>query len=253
MSKRVNIDQLITEIKSAATATGFVVETYGNMHGYPLLVCSRPDNGSIKQPKQIYVSSGIHGDEPAPPAALLQLLQDDLLPREHGTTLCPCMNPVGLAAGTRENADGIDLNRDFTNFQTLEICSHRHWIESHVAHLDLAIHFHEDWEAVGFYLYELNFHAHVSRAASILSAAKNHVPIETATHIDGHRARDGVIRPAQTQQRSGGFSEALYFQQRYGLLNYTLETPSDLPIEQRIAALKAGFLAAVSGLSIISE
>ena len=246
MSKRVNVDQLITEIKSAATAVGFTVETYGEVRGYPLLVCSRADDGSIKQPKQIYISSGIHGDEPAPPAALLQLLQEDLLPREHGTTLCPCMNPIGLAAGTRENADGVDLNRDFTNFQTLEIRSHRNWIESHVEHIDLAVHFHEDWEATGFYLYELNLDAHVSRAASILAAANNHLPIETATRIDGHRARNGIVCPTQNQQRPDGFPEALYFQKQYGSLNYTLETPSTLPIEQRIAALKAGFLAAVS-------
>jgi predicted deacylase len=249
MTNRVNVDQLLTDIKSAAKSAHFVVRTYGEAWGYPLLVCTRGADQAVEQAKQVYLSTGIHGDEPTPPQALLQLLQADSLPRNHHYTICPCMNPAGLAAGTRENPTGIDLNRDYTEFRSTEIRSHRDWIEANISHLDLALHLHEDWEAAGFYLYELNFNGHESKAAKILAAAAAHLPIETASRIDGHRARRGVIRPKHVPGLSDlpeGLPEAIYLQRRYPLLNYTLETPSALPMEQRIAALRAATAAVLS-------
>lgn len=245
MSNRVNVDQLLAEFRSTAQTAGFTVNSYGEAFGFPLLVGTRKADGNLEAAKDIYLSSGIHGDEPAPPMALIELLNNDALPKAHNIVICPCINPGGLAAGTRENPNGIDLNRDYTDFISDEIRAHRDWIETNVNSLDLAIHLHEDWEAKGFYLYELNFYEHRSRTAAIIAAAEHYLPIETASRIDGHRARGGVIRPPAIPDIPEGLPEAIYLQRRYKLLNYTLETPSELALEKRVAALRAAVLAAI--------
>lgn len=155
------------------------------------------------------------------------------------------MNPTGLDAGTRENKDRIDLNRDYSEFHSGEIRQHVAWVQRRIKALDLALHLHEDWEATGFYLYELNFGNESSLSKQILDAAQQHLPIETAEEIDGHPAADGIIRPESLPDVPEGLPEAIYFQKNFGGLNYTLETPSSLALPQRIAALKASICSAI--------
>lgn len=57
---------------------------------------------------------GIHGDEPSS-VLMLQRLAEELLERPPGrdTWIIPCVNPDGVAAGTKNNAADVDLNRNF--------------------------------------------------------------------------------------------------------------------------------------------
>jgi murein peptide amidase A len=54
----------------------------------------------------------IHGSEPAGLAVISQLRYLPLPPHVH-LWLVPTVNPDGLAAGTRQNAHGVDLNRNW--------------------------------------------------------------------------------------------------------------------------------------------
>jgi len=56
----------------------------------------------------------IHGDEPVS-QLVLERLADELIERPPGrdTWIVPCANPDGLVAGTRNNANDVDLNRNF--------------------------------------------------------------------------------------------------------------------------------------------
>ncbi len=245
MPNRVNVDQLLIDLRNAATAAGFEVQTYGQVNHWPLHGFIRRATGSHEGSRQVYISSGIHGDEPAGPLALLELIRSDALPRDCELWICPLMNPAGLAAATRENPQGIDLNRDYTEFASPEIAAHRQWVDQNIQSLDLALHLHEDWESKGFYLYELNFDGQPSRSPSILAAARQYLPIETARLIDDHPARGGIIRPESLPEVPEGLPEALYFQQHFGGINHTLETPSSLPIEQRVGGMQAAVLAAI--------
>lgn len=247
MLKRVNVDQFLIDLPVAARHSGFDTVAFGQIGDYPLFALIRKGTPSTldAEKRTIYLSAGIHGDEPAGPLALLELLQADALPRQHNYYLCPMLNPTGLVSGTRESAAGIDLNRDYRDFQSLEIQSHHAWVQSHIDSIDLALHLHEDWEATGFYLYELNLDDQPSLTPQILAAAKRHLPIETTTRIDGHRAKAGVIRPTTLPKIREGLPEALYFHNHFGGINYTLEAPSADPLEARVKALKAAVLAAI--------
>jgi predicted deacylase len=104
---------------------------------------------------RIYLSAGIHGDEPAGPLALLSLMEEGIFAAGVKWVICPALNPSGLANGSRDNHHGADLNRDYLTRTTKEVAAHAQWLESNPAP-DLFLSLHEDWETPHFYLYEIN-------------------------------------------------------------------------------------------------
>ena len=58
----------------------------------------------------------IHGDEPVS-QLMLERLADELVERPPGrdTWIIPCVNVDGMLAGTRNNANDVDLNRNFAS------------------------------------------------------------------------------------------------------------------------------------------
>lgn len=65
----------------------------------------------------ILIFGGIHGDEPTSPHVARQLIQTlqagPLPPSGVRVVVVPAVNPDGLARGSRSNARGVDLNRNF--------------------------------------------------------------------------------------------------------------------------------------------
>jgi hypothetical protein len=101
----------------------------------------------------VTISAGSHGDERAGVWALLSLVRDRLLDPRFCYRLWPCYNPTGFDAGTRRNAEGIDVNRSFgrgggSPEAKAVLTANRD------RSFALAIDLHEDCEADGFYLYE---------------------------------------------------------------------------------------------------
>jgi predicted deacylase len=241
-----SIKKLLNRLQEAGQCAGFRVEQFGQIDGYSLLAMTRPALKATDDAPHTYISAGIHGDEPAGPQAILELLEAQAFPLTHSFSLCPLLNPAGMAAGLRENPQGIDLNRDYGENQSPEIRAHSGWITKSIPRIDRALHLHEDWESEGFYLYELNFTGTPGLAAHLLAAARTHLPIETATEIDGRNARDGVIRPDTLPEIEEGDPEAIFIQKQFGGLNYTLETPSSADFRKRVDTLKAAVQSAIS-------
>ena len=227
---------LAARLEAAGRAEGFRIERFGEITGCPLLALTKRTPGP--RPR-IYLSAGIHGDEPAPPLALLELIEAGVFDARAVWFLCPLLNPAGFLRQTRENADGLDLNRDYKDLRSAEIRAHADWLRRQ-PNFDFTICVHEDWESKGFYLYELNPNHDPGLAEPMIDAVSKVCPIETAAVIDG-RAADapGIIRPVSDPLLRETWPEAIYLRAHHTGRSYTIESPSAFPLTQRIAALRA--------------
>lgn len=233
----------VARFEPAAVAAGFRVERFGEIAGCPLLAATKRTPGP--RPR-IYLSAGIHGDEPAPPLALLELMAAGIFDSRAVWFICPLLNPAGFIRQTRENADHLDLNRDYQDLRSAEIRGHAAWLRRQ-PNFDLTLCLHEDWESQGFYLYELNPHGRPSLAEPMIEAAAKVCPIDPATIIDG-RPIDvpGIIRPTSDPLMRENWPEAIYLRAHHTTLSYTIESPSAFPLAQRIATLRAAIEAALT-------
>jgi hypothetical protein len=220
-----------SRFEASARKAGFRPEPYGSINGYPLSAYTKRTAG---QYPRVYLSAGIHGDEPAPPYALLRLLESGVFDQRCTWFICPLINPVGFVQGTRENHSKVDLNRDYKGPLSTEVRDHIAWLKRQ-PNFDLIVCVHEDWESKGFYLYELNPENRPTLTQAMLDGARQHCPIDPATVIDGREiAEPGIIRPVSDPMLRETWPEAIYLRHFHGALVYTIETPSALPLEQRI-------------------
>lgn len=226
----IDISAVSRDIHQAALRAGWEWETFHeplNLRAYR--------RAAPEARLKLYLSTGIHGDEPSGPLAVLELLRQNEWPAHLDIRLVPCLNPTGFDLNTRENAEGTDLNRDYRNPQTGEIRAHVAWMERQ-PRFDLAIVLHEDWEANGFYLYELNPDGRPSLAPQVTREVGAVCPIETAAVVDSWPAAGGVIRPDVPPEARPQWAEALYLLVNKSRFGYTMETPSDFPLSIRVAA-----------------
>ena len=147
-------------------------------------------------PIKLGLFAGIHGDEPAGCAALVQFLTAlaDEPDRAAGYDLWvyPVVNPTGYEAGTRENRAGRDLNREFWrgSFQPevklLEA-------ELRDRRFDGVVTLHADDTSEGLYGYSHGRTLDDKLLQPALLAAERVLPRDRRPVIDGFAATEGVI------------------------------------------------------------
>ncbi len=227
--ERIDIDHVRREADRLARDRGWQSDTFLESPPLTLRAYRRPHASSRKN---LYLSTGIHGDEPSGPLAVLRLLEEDCWP-EANLWLVPCINPTGFDLNTRENARGVDLNRDYRHLKTAEVSAHVAWLEKQ-PRFDLTLVLHEDWEANGFYVYELNPLKLRSLAEDIVESVRGLCPIETCELVDNWPCKGGIIRPDVPPSERPQWAEALYLIVNKTSRSYTIETPSDFPLALRV-------------------
>lgn len=238
-----NPAEFTPRFEAAARKAGFKVGAFGKVLGHSLLGCTKRTPGP--RPR-VYLSSGIHGDEPAPPRAMLRLVEEGFFDDRCNWFICPLLNPTGFHHRTRENHAKVDLNRDYKSPQADEAQAHVAWLQRQ-PNFDLIICLHEDWESKGFYLYELNPENRPTLASTMIEAARALGPIDPDSVIDGRPISEpGIIRPISDPLLRETWPEAIYLRNFHSTLNYTIETPSALPLDQRIATQCAVVKAALA-------
>jgi hypothetical protein len=150
--------------------------------------------------------------------------------------ICPCLNPTGFSLNRRENADGVDLNRDYFHLRSAEIRAHVAWLNQQ-PNFDLTLCLHEDWESHGFYVYEVNPDHEPSLGEKMMLAVSKVCPIDLSTVIEDRPAQGGIIRPDLDPAKRPQWPEALFLVRNKTRHCYTLEAPSDFPLPTRVAAL----------------
>jgi len=197
------------------------------------LLCA--EIGDSRRPR-VAIAAGVHGDEPAGPWALLQLVERGELGPEFCYRLWPCTNPSGFSAQTRANADGIDVNRTFggegQSPEASAIVAANRAIT-----FALSIDLHEDCDSTGFYCYDYSGGT-LGRNAVAAVEAKG-LPIDAL----GCMTPDG----AQEALALGGLSYSLALA-RNGVRALTFETPSVSAWDTRIAMHATAVLSALNAL-----
>jgi predicted deacylase len=236
----IDIRAVLRDVETAAQQHGWTSEIFHLTPEFKWFALHRkPEGGSKEQAARIYISTGIHGDEPAGPLAGLRLLRENKWPPNAELLFCPCLNPAGFVLNRRENADGRDLNRDYRHLETAEVRAHIAWLE-HQPRFDVYLCLHEDWESHGFYLYEQNPDAKPSLAEAIVNAVQKMCPIDPSEMIEDRPAENGIIRPNLDPRTRPQWAEAFYLIIHKSRLGYTLEAPSDFPMSARVNALVTG-------------
>ncbi len=244
--ERIDVDRLIGEASELALSSGWTLDPLAFKDGrsLPAFVRRYPSASS-----NIYLSAGIHGDEPAGPLAMRQLLGENQWPDRFNYWAVPCLNPVGFARNTRENEDGLDLNRDYHLGRAPAVEAHINWL-GRQPNFDLALILHEDWESNGFYIYELNPDSRPSLADRMTQAVSRVCPLDLAAQIEGREAVKGMIRFVGSMPERAEWPEAFYLAHHNVRHNYTLEAPSDFAMSVRVRALVTAVRAALDGFDL---
>jgi len=232
LGERLDAKSVVEECGAKAAAAGWTVDKILSSTPADLLGLTRRGKGGAR----VYLSAGIHGDEPAGPLAVRELLTRNTWPPDLDIWICPCLNPAGFELNTREHAEGADLNRQYLEPKAAETLAHIAWLERQ-PDFDLCLCLHEDWESSGFYLYEQNPDGPPSLAENIIKRVSALCPIDLSDTIEGRAARNGIIRPLPDARTRVLGPEAFYLITHKTRLSYTLEAPSDFPIEVRVQAL----------------
>lgn len=193
--------------------------------------------------RRIYLSTGVHGDEPAGPLGLLHWAEDDPSAlRANNFLIFPCINPWGLIENVRHDARGRDLNRLFHSRGAPFVEWRR---ELGDERFDLVLCLHEDFDARGCYIYELGGSG---RAEALLKAAEPYIQADASELIDDSPAVGGVIRREDMTPELfplEGLPDTvwLYFKRCGECL--TFETPSEFCLFARVQAHAAMIKAAL--------
>src|SRR3972149_2752458 len=199
--------------------------------------------------KNVFLSAGMHGDEPAGVEALLRFLEGsgkagEYIGKWHGKyqfTIIPCINPTGIENGTRENIKGIDLNREFGGKAGKDTPEEVRILQRAVEgrRFDLYIDFHEDIEGEGFYLYEVLRKGGRYIGAEIISDMSTRYTIDLRDRIDGFNNCRGVICPQKEEKtfpvKRSNLPFPLYMYLKGTRYCLTMETPTRFPLEDRVA------------------
>ncbi len=209
----------------------------------------------------VSITAGVHGDEPAAPWALFSIVRDGLLDPRFGYRIWPCLNPTGYVRGTRENAEGDDVNRSFSRGGTTPE-ARTVFTANRDRRFVLALDLHEDFEAEGCYLYEPLRAGFSSRYAGPVVRALDEagLPVQRlqpgfdlgAPGGDGgaqmYRLARGTVLVDYEAEHSAfpGLPSSLALMYRGTPAALTFESPRPRPWEERIAAHRVAVVTALS-------
>ncbi len=244
-------------------ALRIIGEQPGGHRTYPMYMASLPARSGKAPKASVLLNGGTHGDEPAGAEAVVAFLEADIAGQwpEFAFTVMPCTNPWGHAHARREGPAGRDLNRAFRRAspRTPEVSIIKRALAGRA--FNLYVDCHEDIDAPGLYVF-----APTRLGNAIVSAVAATGPIHQGDLVDGEIPLNGGVVATDSdrsrERRTGWLTWPLpYYIARYrqahdgptlsdegdprALSGATIETPTFLPMHQRVAMHHAAIDAAL--------
>lgn len=224
---------LIERWRAVARRAGVPLRKLGRADGFDHFYLRTP---ALAETGGIYFSAGIHGDEPGSTEALITWAeaQGSKL-RKLPLLLLPCLNAWGLVQNIRLTSEGVDLNRSFHRTDLPVVEGVKRAAAGH--QFAAANMLHEDYDAQGVYLYEIQ-RVQPYWGEDLLTAARPHLPTDPRLWIDGRKAVHGIHRRRIDKKRFAaiGYPEAVWLHYEHAARTFTVETPSEFALEKRVAA-----------------
>lgn len=224
---------LVARWRDVAAKAGLVMRPLATESGFRVYFLR---GKKLRKSEGIYISAGIHGDEPAGTEALITWAEKNTrLLAEFPFLLIPCINPWGLVNNSRLDAGGRDLNRAFHRDDAPVVAAIKQMIRAH--RFQLALTLHEDFDGQGIYIYEIE-KATPFWGEDLLRAAAPFIPVEGRSLIDRRAASGGIVR-RKIQMRTFekmGLPEAVHLHVHHVDRVFTIETPSEFGLDQRVRA-----------------
>lgn len=211
---------------------------YANFHA-PLWCVSFQPAHPISS--KIFINAAIHGNEPAGFYYVMELIEklakNPDLHRNIAFDIIPMVNPWGVTHNIRFNQVGIDINRDLATLRSQEakiiqtFVGEKQW--------DLMLDLHEDPSASGFYVYQYGQPDKITCEKVIVAVEKLGYPIEENVSIVILKTEHGIIDAPLWglwyMRLTGQLSIANYYRLYNSPRVFTIETPTALPVEDRVS------------------
>jgi hypothetical protein len=190
--------------------------------------------------KKVLVLAGVHGNAPAAVDFAVDFIGRQAVAADAAgcdLDIIPVVNPWGYVHDLPFNRNGVEIDRDFAEFDSHEARILRRFLRE--KRYDLVIDLREDPDAEGFYLWQYGLADETvsSAVVSRVQAAGN--PIENDASLVMLRPRNGVIAAPMWGLRFLRLFRQLtlagYIRQQVSEAVYTVVTPSRRPLAQRVA------------------
>jgi murein peptide amidase A len=202
--------------------------------------------------RRALVCAGIHGNEPAGAGFALEavrsLCADDSLFPDTSFDVVALLSPWAWSRDVRYDRQGIDPNRDFATFASATARAVRALATGR--RYDVVLDHHEDPDARGFYLYQYADRDTRPTRALIAAVRGMGFPIEQDVRMVILRTRDGLIEAPRWglwyMRASRRLSMSNWLRLQGVAKVYTVETPTLLPLEDRLLLHRTAFDALLS-------
>lgn len=199
----------------------------------------------------VFLSAGVHGDEPAAVYALLEFLEKKVYDYldYFNFVVSPCLNPSGFEIDTRGNLDGVNINESFKKSSLIQgVNIFTQFLANNPRQYLFAIDMHEDPthkrvkgfrlrdSPKRFYMYEVSPDRRSQVGPRIIQKLKkNGVLICRRKKIYGECSENGIVWSRGLSDPAYPYRDAVEGHiQKYTSNVFTSETPTCWPLEDRI-------------------
>jgi|SRR3989344_1843188 len=240
--------KLVPDANFSLESIGFFDHELGSY----VLYCVSVVGKGVKNPKNVLISGGVHGEEPAGVYTLLSFLENDIhdFLGDYRFLILPCINPFGFEYGYRFNPNGVDVNRNFKeNSGSFEATKVMQVLSRLNMRFAFTVDLHEtdpNWADEGcsaidnphtFYMWEIAFDKSIRIGDKVVGAVRRIAPVCDWPKIYGDTNSGGVIwypegceSPIYTQ----GTTLDAYLSANYTPQSFTTETPCGWDLEKRV-------------------